>query len=152
MFLGACILKEGLVVDPAKVTVVQDWKAPKSISEVRNFLGLAGYYIKLIRDFAKISAPLTRLTKKNKAFVWDVDCEDSFTKLKRHLTSAPVLVLPNGAKPFIVYTDACGTGLEALSMQEGRIVCYGCRQLRMHERNYPTHDLELAAIVFALKS
>ena len=68
------------------------------------------------------------------------------------MTTAPVLVLPDGSKPFTVYTDACGTGLGAVLMQEGRVISYRGRQLRVHERNYPTHDLELAAIVFALKS
>ncbi|MCP6111595.1 hypothetical protein NL356_28970, partial [Klebsiella pneumoniae] len=87
-----------------------------------------------------------RLTKKNLVFSWDVDCDDAFQRLKRALTTAPVLVLPDGSKPFVVYTDACGTGLGAVLMQEGRVIAYGGRQLRVHEKNYPTHDLELAAI------
>ena len=151
-FLGHVVPKEGIVVDPAKVVANQDWKVPKNATEVRSFLGLAGYYRKFIKDFAKISAPLTRLTKKNLVFSWDVDCDDAFRLLKRTLTTAPVLVLPDGSKPFTVYTDACGTGLGAVLMQEGRVIAYGGRQLRVHEKNYPTHDLELAAIVFALKS
>ena len=151
-FLGHVVSKEGIAVDPAKVVAIQDWKVPKNVTEVRSFLGLAGYYRKFIKDFAKISAPLTRLTKKNLVFAWDVDCDDAFRRLKRALTTAPVLVLPDGSKPFTVYTDACGTGLGAVLMQEGRVIAYGGRQLRVHEKNYPTHDLELAAIVFALKS
>jgi len=150
--LGHVVSKEGITVDPAKVVSIQDWKVPKNATEVRSFLGLAGYYRKFIKDFAKISAPLTRLTKKNLVFSWDVDCDDAFRRLKRALTTAPVLVLPDGSKPFVVYTDACGTGLGAVLMQEGRVIAYGGRQLRVHEKNYPTHDLELAAIVFALKS
>ena len=119
---------------------------------MRSFLGLAGYYRKFIKDFAKISAPLTRLTKKNLAFAWDIECEIAFQRLKRALTTAPVLALPDGGKMFTVYTDACGTGLGAVLMQEGKAICYGGRQLKVHEKNYPTHDLELAAILFALKS
>ena len=120
--------------------------------EVRSFLGMAGCYRKFIKDFAKISAPLTRLTKKNLAFSWDIDCDVAFQRLKRALITALVLTLPDGNKVFIVHNDACGTGLGAVLMQEGKIVCYGGRQLRVHEKNYPTHDLELAAIVFALKT
>ena len=151
-FLGHVVSKEGIAVDPAKVVAIQDWKVPKNATEVRSFLGLAGYYRKFIKDFAKISAPLTRLTKKNLVFMWDVDCDDAFQRLKRALTTSPVLVLPDGSKPFTVYTDACGTGLGAVLMQEGSVIAYGGRQLRAHEKNYPTHDLELATIVFALKS
>ena len=151
-FLGHIVSKEGLAVDPANVVAVQDWKTPGNATEVRSFLGLAGFYRKFIRDFAKISAPLTRLTKKNLAFAWDLDCDIAFQRLKRALTTAPVLTLPDGSKMFTVYTDACGTGLGVVLMQEGRVVAYGGRQLKVHEKNYPTHDLELAAIVFALKS
>ena len=103
------------------LSAVQDWKAPKSVTEIRSFLGLAGYYKKFIRDFAKFAIPLMHLTKKNQAFMWDEDCEDSFTKLKKALTSAPVLVLPGRAKPFTVYTDACRTVLRKLLIQEGRV-------------------------------
>ena len=92
------------------------------------------------------------MTKKNLVSNWDLDCEFAFQRLKRALTTAPVLTLPDGSKMFTVYTDACGTGLGAVLMQEGRVVAYGGRQLKVHEKNYPTHDLELAAIIFALKS
>ena len=127
-------------------------EGPKNVTEVRSFLGLVGYYRKFIKDFAKISAPLTCLTNKNLVFMWDVDCDNAFQRLKRALTTTPVLVLPDGSKPFVVYTDACGIGLGTVLMQEGRVIAYGGRQLRVHEKNYPTHDLKLAAIVFALKS
>ena len=115
-FLGHVVSKEGIAVDPAKIVSIQDWKVPRNATEVRSFLGLAGYYRKFIKDFAKISAPLTRLTKKNLVFTWDVDCDDAFRRLKRALTTAPVLVLPDGSKSFTVYTDACGTGLGAVLM------------------------------------
>ena len=119
---------------------------------MRSFLGLDGYYGKFIKDFAKISAPHTRLTKKNLSFSWDIDCDVAFQYLKRSLTTAPVLTLPDGSKVFTVYNDACSTRLGAVLMQEGKVVCYGGGQLRVHEKNYPTHDLELAATVFTLKT
>ena len=97
-FLGHVVSKEGIALDPAKVVAVQDWKIPRNATEVRSFLGLAGYYRKFIKDFAKISAPLTRLTKKNLVFSWDVDCDDAFQRLKRALTTAQVLVFPDGSK------------------------------------------------------
>ena len=106
---------------------MQDWQIPKNATEVRSFLGLVGYYRKFIKDFTKIAASLTRLTKKNLAFSWDIDCDVAFQRLKRALTTAPVRTLPNGNKVFIVYTDACGTGLGAVLMQEGKVVCYGGR-------------------------
>ena len=116
------------------------------------FLGLAGFYRKFIKDIAKVLAPLTNLTKKNLVYAWSPEFEVAFEKLKDILTSAPILTISDGTKPFTVYTDACGTGLGSVSMQEGKVVAYASRQLKNHERNYPTHDLELAAIVFALKS
>ncbi|MCI22014.1 retrotransposon protein [Trifolium medium] len=95
--------------------------------------------------------PLTQLTRKNQAFVWDKNCEASFQELKRRLTTAPVLVLPDAKEPFEVYCDASKMGLGGVLMQRGKVVAYASRQLKTHERNYPTHDLELAAVVFTLK-
>ena len=151
-FLGHVVSKEGLAMDPAKVVAVQDWKVPQNATKVRSFLGLAGFTRKFIKDFTKISAPLTRLTKKNLTFAWNLDCDIAFQRLKRALTTAPVLTLPDGSKMFTVYTDACGTRIGVVLMQEGKVVAYGGRQLKVHEKNYPTHDLGLATIVFALKS
>ena len=108
-FLGHVILENGIVVDPAKVATVQDWSTPKNASDIRSFLGLARYYRKFIQDFSKIAAPLTQLTKKDQAFVWDEKCENAFKSLKEKLTYAPVLVIPKGNEETTVYTDACGT-------------------------------------------
>ena len=84
-FLGHIVSKQGIAVDPAKVVAVQDWKTPKNATEVRSFLGLAGFYRKFIKDFTKISAPLTRLTKKNLDFAWDIECELLFKGLREPL-------------------------------------------------------------------
>ena len=150
-FLGHVISDGGISVDPSKVEAVLQWDTPKSATEVRSFLGLAGYYRKFIEGFSKLALPLTKLTGKGKAFIWDAQCEESFIELKKRLTSAPVLVLPNPEEPFVVYCDASKMGLGGVLMQNGKVVAYASRQLRIHEKNYPTHDLELAAVVFVLK-
>ena len=150
-FLGHVISAQGIVVDPAKVEAVVKWKSPKSATEIRSFVGLANYYRRFIEGFSKILAPLTQLTWKNQPFTLMDKCEDSFLELKRRLMSAPILVIPDVGKPFEVYYDASHLGLVCVLMQEKKAVAYASRQLKVHERNYPTHDLELATIVFAFK-
>ncbi|KAG2390376.1 uncharacterized protein HKW66_Vig0222180 [Vigna angularis] len=150
-FLGHVVSAGGIAVDPAKVKAVLDWESPRSVTEVRSFVGLAGYYRRFIEGFSKIVAPLTYLTRKDQPFAWTDRCEESFQELKKKLTSAPVLVIPDTAKPFEVYCDASYQGLGCVLMQERKVVAYASRQLKIHEKNYPTHDLELAAVVFALK-
>jgi len=105
-FLGHIISGSGIVVDPSKFDAVSQWDTPKSVTEVRSFLGLASYYRRFIEGFSKIALPLTQLTCKGRTFVWDVQCENSFNELKQRLTSAPVLILPKSDEPFVVYCDA----------------------------------------------
>jgi hypothetical protein len=124
---------------------------PTTISEIQSFLGLAGYYRRFIKDFSKIAKPMTKLLEKNKAFEWTKECKASFEELKKRLTSSPVLILPDLTKKFDIYCDASRQGLGCVLMQEGQVVCYTSHQLRKHEKNYPTHDLELAAVVHAPK-
>jgi hypothetical protein len=112
---------------------------------------LVGYYHRFIKDFSKITKPMMKLLEKNKTFEWTTECQASFEKLRKRLTLAPVLVLLNLTKKFEIYCDASRQGLGCVLMQEGQVVCYVSRQLRKHEENYPTHDLELAAVVHALK-
>ena len=150
-FLGHVISKGGIKVDPAKVEAVIGWERPKTVTEIRSFLGLAGYYRRFIEGFSRIALPLTRLTRKGQPFVWTSKCEESFQDLKHRLTTSPVLVLPDPNEPFEIYCDASKMGLGCVLMQNRQVVAYASRQLRPHEENYPTHDLELAAIVFALK-
>ena len=149
-FLGHILSKEGVAVDLAKVEAVTNWKQPTTVTEVRSFLGLAGYYRRFIEGFSKIARPMTELTKKDKKFVWTEACEKSFQELKKRLTTALVLTLPDIHKDFVVFCDASRQGLGCVLMQDGRVVAYASRQLEVHERNYPTHDLELAAVVHAL--
>jgi hypothetical protein len=150
-FLRHVISAGGVSVDPGKVKDVLNWMPPTTALEIWSFLVLAGYYRRFIKDFSKISKTMTKLLKKNKAFEWTAECQASFQELRKHLTLAPVLVLPNLTKKFNIYCDASRQGLGSVLMQEGQVVCYASRQLRNHEENYPTHDLELAAVVHALK-
>ncbi|KAG8471689.1 hypothetical protein CXB51_036643 [Gossypium anomalum] len=150
-FLGHIVSAEGIRVDPSKVSAVVNWKIPKNITEVRSFLGLAGYYCRFVKNFSMIASPMTRLLQKNVEFVWSDECQQSFDQLKKMLTEAPVLTQPESGIPYVVYSDASLNGLGCVLMQSGKVVAYASRQLKPHEKNYPTHDLELAAIVFALK-
>jgi hypothetical protein len=127
-------------------------KAPTNPTEVRAFLGLAGYYRKFVKGFSSIAHPLTQLLKKDKKFEWTEKCEQSFQELKKRLVSAPILTMPDITKSFDVYCDASKLGLGSVLMQDGKVIAYLSPQLRPHELNYPTHDLELAVVVYALKT
>ena len=150
-FLGHVISAQGIQVDPQKIAAVESCEHPRTITEVRSFLGLAGYYRRFVKDFSVIALPLTRLTRKEVKFEWDENCEQSFQQLKYCLTHAPVLTLPDDSGNFEIYSDASLNGLGCVLMQHGRVIAYASRQLKPHEGNYPTHNLELAAIIFALK-
>ncbi|GJZ31819.1 putative reverse transcriptase domain-containing protein [Tanacetum coccineum] len=126
-FLSHVIDSQGIHVDPAKIESIKDWASPKTPTEIRQFLGLAGYY------------------------QWGDKQEASFQTLKNKLCSAPILALPQGAENFIVYCDVSHKGLGAVLMQNEKVIAYASRQLKIHEKNYTTHDLELGAVVFALK-
>ncbi|KAL0551564.1 hypothetical protein IC582_010653 [Cucumis melo] len=145
-FLGHVVSKAGVSVDPAKIEAVTGWTRPSTVSEVRSFLGLTGYYRRFVENFSRIATPRTQLTRKGAPFVWSKACEDSFQNLKQKLVTAPVLTVPDGSGSFVIYSDACKKGLGCVLMQHGKVVAYASRQLKSHEQNYPTHDLELAAV------
>ncbi|KAL0551909.1 hypothetical protein IC582_011001 [Cucumis melo] len=134
-FLGHVVSKVGVSVDPAKIEAVTSWPRPSTVNEVCSFL----------------ATPLTQLTRKGSPFVWSKACEDIFQNLKQKLVTAPILTVPDGLGSFVIYSDASKKGLGRVLMQQGKVVAYASRQLKSHEHNYPTHDLELAAVVFALK-
>ncbi|GJZ11758.1 putative reverse transcriptase domain-containing protein [Tanacetum coccineum] len=138
-------------VDPAKIKSIKDWVSPKTPTEIRQFLGLDGYYRRFIEGFSKIAKPMTKLTQKKVAFEWGDKQEAAFQTLKNKLCSAPILALLQGAENFIVYYDASHKGSGAVLMQNEKVIAYASRQLKIHEKNYTTHDLELGAVVFALK-
>jgi hypothetical protein len=112
---------------------------------------MAGYYRRFIPNFSKIAKPITNLLKKDEKFVWNTEHDEAFQTLKKLLTTSPVLAQPNITKPFDVYCDASGTGFGCVLMQEGCVIAYSSRQLCPHEEHYPTHDLELAVVIHALR-
>jgi hypothetical protein len=140
-----------LAVDAKELADILDWKAPRDVCGFKSFIGMARYYRHFIKGFSKIARLMTALLAKKVEFKWTPECQESFETLKK-LTTAPVLILHDVHKPFSVYYDASYTGLECVLMQEGRVVAYSSQQLKINEKNYPTHDLELAAMVHALKS
>ena len=133
--MGHVISEGGVSVDPGKVKDVLEWEAPRNVSEIRSFLGMAGYYRRFIEGFSKIARPMTKLLEKGSRFVWTAECQASFDELKKRLTSAPVLIMPDVQKSFSVYCDASRQGLGCVLMQEGHVVAYASRQLRKHEVN-----------------
>jgi hypothetical protein len=145
------ISKEGIAVNPRKVASVLEWEAPRNVKQIRGFLGMACYYRRFIEGFSKIAGPMKKLLRKNTLLMWSEECEVSFQTLKDKLTTTPVLAVPEIGKDYTVYCDASKNGLGCVLMQDRKVMAYGSRQLRPHEVNYPTHDLELAAVVFALK-
>ena len=150
-FLRHVVSVTGVSVDPEKVEAVMSWERPKSVFEIRSFLGLAGYYKRFIKDFSRLAPPMTRLTQKEVKYVWNDPCQRAFQELKRRITLAPILIVPERRQGYTVYCDASKDRLGCVLMQSERVVAYGSRQLKNREWNYPTHDMELAAIVFALK-
>ncbi|XP_073061724.1 uncharacterized mitochondrial protein AtMg00860-like [Primulina eburnea] len=150
-FLGHVISKAGVSVYPRKVEAIIEWPRPNNATDIRIFIRLEGYYRKFVERFSSIAVPLTKLTQKNSKFIWSESYEKSFQTLKEKLASTPMLILPTENKDFTIYSDASKKGLGCVLMQEGRIIAYVSKQLKPHEQNNPAHDLELAAVVFALK-
>ncbi|GJW58408.1 putative reverse transcriptase domain-containing protein [Tanacetum coccineum] len=142
-FLRHVINGNGIHVDPSKIEAVKNWESTRTLTKVRSFLGLAGYYHRFIENFSKITKSLTILTQKSKTFKWGEEQELAFQTLKDKLCNAPVLALPDGPKDFVVYCDASEIGLGCVLMQRGKVIAYASRQLKIHEENYTTHDLEL---------
>jgi hypothetical protein len=150
-FLGNLISEGGIFVDPSKVKDLLSWNTPQNVSDIRSFLGLAGYYRSFIKGFSKISKPMTELLAKGNTFEWTPRRETSFQELKKRLTTTPVLTMPDMERPFFIYCDTSGQCLGYVLMQNGHVVAYASRQLRKHEEKYLNHDMELAAVVHALK-
>ena len=150
-FFELVVSTSGESVDPEKIEAVMSWERPKSVFEILIFLRLARYYRGFIEDFSRLAAPMTRLTRNEVKFEWNDLCEKAFQELKMRLTTAPILIVSKRGQRYTVYCDASKDGLGCVLINSGRIVAYGSWQLKNHERNYPTHDMELASIVFALK-
>ncbi|WMV33340.1 hypothetical protein MTR67_026725 [Solanum verrucosum] len=138
------VSSKGIEVDPKKTNAVKSWPRPLSPSNIRSFLGLAGYYRRFVEGFSTIASPLKTLSQKKAKYIWSETFEKSSQELKDILTFSPVLTLPKGTYGFVVYCDASRIGLRCVLMQNGKVIAYASRQLKIHEKNYPTHDLELA--------
>ena len=132
-FLGHVVTKDDISVDLGKVDPVSNWRRPNTVTEIRSFLGLTGYYRRFIEEFSKITLPLTRLTQKGVKFECYNDCERSFQELKNKLVTAPVLTIPSGLGGFMVYSDASRQGLGCVLIQHGKVVAYASRQLKSYE-------------------
>nr|GEU36736.1 putative reverse transcriptase domain-containing protein [Tanacetum cinerariifolium] len=150
-FLGHVIDSRGIHVDSAKIESIKDWASPKTPMKICQFLGLAGYYRRFIKGFLKIAKSMTKLTQKGINFDWGENGENAFQLIKQMLCSAPILALPKGSKDFVVYCDASHKGLGIVLMQREKVIAYASRQLKIHEKDYTTDDLELGSVVFTLK-
>ena len=153
-YLGHRVTEEGLLPDPSLLAAIKDIPPPKTATEVRSFLGLAGYYLRYVKGFAAIAAPLHALTRKDALFHWSEDCQAAFDQLKTRLTTSPITAFPDFSQAFRLYTDASTADLGAILAQvrEGkeRIICCASRALNKAEKSYPATKLECLAIVWAV--
>ena len=154
-FLGHVVSEEGLKPNPRLLECIREIKPPKTVTEVRSFLGLVGYYRRFVKGFSDIATPLNRLLEKGKEIVWTPECEQAFQTLKDALLHEPVVAYPDFEKPFKLYTDASNFGLGAVLQQvqngKERIICCASRSLNKSERNYNTTKKECLAIVWGIK-
>jgi hypothetical protein len=144
-YLGHVISEDGIAVDPEKIKSIMEWPIPKDVADIRSFMGITSYYQRFIEGFSKIAYPITSLQKKGIKFTWSQKCQDNFDKLKILLTTTPILKVADPDKYFTVCVDARKEGLGGVLTQDGHVICYESRKLKEHERNYVTHDLELAS-------
>ena len=126
-FLGHVVLASGVLLDPKKVKVVMSWETPKSVFEIRSFLGLAGYYRGFIQDFSRLASSMMKLTRNEVKFEWNDLCERAFQEMKRRLTSALIRIVLEGGQMYTVYCDASKNGLGCVLMQSKRVIAYGSR-------------------------
>jgi hypothetical protein len=141
---------EGVGPDPEKIKSMLDWPVPKTIKQLRGFLGLTGFYRKFVVNYARIASPLTDLLKHD-AFVWTPTSQAAFDTLKQAMTQAPVLALPNFEEDFIIETDASGTGMGAMLCQKGHPICFYSRKFCPKMLSSSTYVRELCAIRSAVK-
>ena len=153
-FLGHVVSEEGLAMQPSKVKAISEWTACRDVSEVRAFMGLSGYYRRLIKDFSTIAAPLYNLTRKDSEFCWTTECQEAFDELKRRLVDEPILALPSDDGTYVLDTDASDFGLGAVLSQrqnDEKMIAYASRTLGKPEQKYEITRKELLAIVTGLK-
>ena len=153
-YLGHRVTEEGILPDPSLLAVIREISPPQNATEVRSFLGLAGYYRSYVKNFAAIAGPLHALTRNDAVFLWSSDCQDAFDRLKTLLTTSPITTFPDFSLPFWLYTDASTAGLGAILAQvrEGKecIICCASRSLNQAEKAYPATKLECLTIIWAV--
>lgn len=149
--MGHIITKEGIMVDPKKIKTIMDWPVRRDVEDIRSFMGLAGYYKQFVEVFSRVEYPITSLQKKGRAFRWTPECQKKIEQLKHLLTIAPILNIVDPNKEYVVCTDARKEGVGGVLMQEGKLIAYESRKLKEHEQKYSAYDLELAAVIHALK-
>jgi hypothetical protein len=149
-YLGHIVSHEGVKVDPNKIKAMMDWTIPKTLKNLRGFLGLTGYYRKFVRNYGRIAAPLTTLTKKD-AFSWTPEATKAFEQLKEVMCTTLVLTTPDFTKTFIVECDALGNGIDVVLMQEGRPLAFESQPLKGKDLHKPIYEKEMMAILHALK-
>ena len=150
-YLGHVISPAGVGTDPSKIESISSWPTPSSVKELRSFLGLAGYYRRFVRKFGIVSKPLTTLLKKHSLFIWTPDHDSAFQTLKTALYQAPVLALPNFAKPFSIETDASELGVGAVLMQDGHPLAFLSKALGSKSRGLSTYEKEFMAILLVVQ-
>ena len=150
-YLGHVFSEAGMSPDKERIAVIKDWPIPKTVTEIRQFLGLASYYRRYIQQFADITTPLHYLTEKTATFVWTEECQKGFQRLKDLLSQAPVLCYPSLTKDFELQTDAIAIGLGAVLEQDGHVVAYASRSLTHAERQYSVIERECLAVLYAVK-
>ena len=151
-FLGYVVTSQGIEVDESKIHAITSWPIPSMVTQVRSFLGLAGFYRRFVRDFSTIAAPLHELTKKGVPFIWGTNQQQAFDTLKSKLTQAPLLQLPDFNKMFELECDASGLGIGGVLLQGGMPVAFFIEKLSGPSLNYSTHDKELYALVRVLQT
>ena len=149
--LSHVVSDNGIRVDTQKIEAIKSQPRPTSPTDVRSFLGMTGYYRRFVEGFSSILSFLTKTTQKTVKFQWSDACEKNFQELKKRLITALVFTLPEGTQGFVVYFDASKVCLGCVLMSNGKIIAYASIHLKVNEKNYLTHDLELAAVVFILK-
>jgi hypothetical protein len=149
--LGHIILEKDIAIDLDNIEAIRRCPTPINVSDIRSFMGLAGYYKRFVVGFSKISHPITFLQNKGTKFEWTLKCENNFNLFKELRTSEHVLKIVDPNEHFVLCTDACKEGIGGVLTQNGHVIRYESRNLKEHESNYSTHDLELVAIVHALR-